>query len=91
MIYEIKKTTKFKKDYKRFNYDEKIVLELRKVLTIISNWEKLPDKYLDHKLNWDYKHMRECHIKPDLLLVYKIDKNKLILLLLRLWSHSEIF
>lgn len=91
MKYEVKKTTKFKKDYKKFNHDEKIVLELRKVLTIISNWGKLPEKYMDHKLKWDYKDMRECHIKPDLLLVYKIDDNKLILLLLRLWSHSEIF
>ncbi len=90
-MYNIKQSTQFKKDYKKIINDQKIKTELRKVLDIINNWEKLPTKYKDHKLQWDYKNARECHIRPDLLLVYEIDNQELILLLLRLWTHSEIF
>ncbi len=68
-----------------------IKTELRIVLNFINSWEKLPLKYRDHKLQWEYKKARECHIIPDLLLIYEIDWWELILLLLRLWTHSEIF
>lgn len=54
-------------------------------------WEKLPIKYKDHALKWEYIWARECHIKPDLLLIYKIENWELELLLLRMWSHSDLF
>ena len=86
----IQRSTKFKKDYKKI-IDENLKIELRKVLELLQNNQNLPEKYLDHQLKWDYKYFRECHIKPNLLLIYSIDKNKLILYVLRLWSHSDIF
>ncbi len=91
MKLERKITTQFKKDFKKYRNDLDIVFKFEEVAKKLANWEKLPEKYKDHKLTWDFEWARECHIKPDLLLVYKIDNNKLILLLLRLWSHSEIF
>lgn len=91
MKYARKITTQFKKDFKKIRNNLSIVEDFELVVKIIADWEKLPAKYMDHKLKWDYKNARECHIKPDLLLVYEIDNNELILLLLKIWSHSEIF
>lgn len=39
----------------------------------------------------DYINVRECHIYPDWLLVYRIQKEELILDLIRTGSHSELF
>ena len=50
---------------------------------------KLADKYKDHQLKGNMKEFRECHIKPDLLLVYMIDEN--VLKLVDIGSHSELF
>jgi mRNA interferase YafQ len=56
---------------------------------LISN-EDLPGKYRDHSLSGDWSGYRECHVKPDLLLIYsKPDEDTL--LLVRLGSHSELF
>ncbi len=64
---------------------------MKKIIIKLQKWEKLDKKYLDHNLKWNYKKARECHIKPDLLLIYEIKNKELSLLLLRLWTHSEIF
>ena len=50
---------------------------------------KLEDKYKDHQLKGNMKDFRECHIKPDLLLVYMIEDN--VLKLVDIGSHSELF
>ena len=53
----------------------------------------LPERYRDHALtnSRNYKGMRECHIEPDWLLVYKIVRDTLILKLIRMGSHSGLF
>ncbi len=61
------------------------------VVSKITRGEKLEDKYQDHALSGKLQYCRECHIKPDLLLIYRIYKNDLVLLLVRLGSHSELF
>jgi mRNA interferase YafQ len=53
--------------------------------------KKLPEKYRDHSLGGDYDGMRECHVLPDVLLVYSIDEKCRILYLERIGSHSELF
>ena len=90
-MYIIKKWTQFKKDYKKIMNDNSKKSELFFVLKILMNWEKLPEKYNDHELKWKYIWFRECHIRPDFLLIYKIYKKELILSLFRLWTHSELF
>ena len=83
----------FKKDYKiavKRGCDPK---KLEAVITLLANEIPLPEKYRDHKLH-NYaglKDARECHINPDWLLVYRIDKDVLILELLRLGTHSDLF
>ena len=60
------------------------------VVEMLANDEALPHKYRDHILSGDWENHRECHIKPDWLLIYKKnDVNQLILI--RTGSHSELF
>ena len=68
-----------------------IITEFEKIVKMLARMEKLPIKYKDHALKWKYIWTRECHIKPNLLLIYKIDNWELELLLLRMWSHNELF
>jgi mRNA interferase YafQ len=53
----------------------------------------LPPKYRDHSLviSKEYKNVRECHIEPDWLLVYRIENDELTLYLIRTGSHSDLF
>ena len=51
----------------------------------------LPEKYYDHPLTGDYKGCRECHILPDWLLIYRVEKDLLILGLTRTGTHSDLF
>lgn len=57
----------------------------------LSNGEILPAKYNNHQLKGKYKDYYDCHILPDLVLIYKIEKEKLTLLLLDLETHSNLF
>ena len=61
------------------------------VITLLANECELPEKYRDHKLSGNYSGFRECHIEPDWLLIYVIDKNDLLLLLTRTGSHADLF
>lgn len=61
------------------------------VLQYLVEEKPLPSKYKEHDLRGNYKGYKECHILPDWLLVYKIDKNILILILSRTGAHSDLF
>ena len=88
---KIKYHSKFKKDIKTIkkrNYD---LSKLQKVIEILAEEKTLPDKYKDHSLNGIYQDFRECHILPDWLLIYRIDKDILTLVLSRTGTHSDLF
>lgn len=91
MKYEIKFTSKFKKDLKRAEKQKKNLDKLFEVIGILAQGEKLPEKFRDNELSGDYKNTRECHIEPDWLLIYEYFDDVLVLLLSRLGSHSELF
>lgn len=86
-------TYNFKKGYKRVKKQGKDISKLDNVIKRLTNGIMLEPKYKDHKLydNKRFKDRRECHIEPDWLLIYKIDNNQLILLLVETGSHSELF
>jgi mRNA interferase YafQ len=65
--------------------------ELEKVIDILSEGKTLPPEYLDHSLTGNMKIFRECHIKPNWLLVYRLIKDRLILSLYATGTHSDIF
>lgn len=51
----------------------------------------LEKKYLDHSLGGNWKGSRECHVNPDVLLIYRISETENKLFLERFGSHSELF
>lgn len=83
----------FKRDYKlalKRGCDPK---KLESVILMLCQELPLPSTYRDHALvnSRQYKNVRECHIEPDWLLIYRIEKDQLILQLLRTGSHSDLF
>lgn len=84
-------TTQFRKDLKRIRKRGYDLSKLDDVLQTLLGEEALPEKNRDHELTGDYKGFRECHIEPDWLLVYAIDKGKLILTASRTGTHSDLF
>ena len=65
--------------------------ELDEVIKLLSQAQPLPPKYHDHPLKGKFMAYRECHIRPDWLLIYKIDKKVLTLVLIRTGTHSDLF
>lgn len=82
-------TRRFKKDFKKYEHNKSVKKELETVLGILLKEEKLPEKYLDHALTGNYVGFRECHVKPDALLIYWTDDEYVHLV--RIGSHSELF
>lgn len=81
---------KFRKDWKKIknnkNFNED---EFESLVDVLLSGKSLDPKYRDHSLSGDMKDCRECHIKSDLLLIYQINSEELILM--RLGSHSDLF
>jgi mRNA interferase YafQ len=89
----IDRSSAFKRDYKREargQHRSTLDLDLVAVLIALAKDQTLEPRYRDHELGGDWAGYRECHIKPDLLLIYrKLDPD--ILRLARLGSHSQLF
>jgi mRNA interferase YafQ len=85
----LKRTSQFKRDYKKALKQNRNTIELKKVIIKLSRKEQLEVKYNDHPLAGNYKSYRDCHIEPDWVLIYKLTNEELILV--RLGSHSELF
>lgn len=87
---ELRFTSQFKKDLKRFLNQPKKLKALKDVLDMLKNEIPLPAKYRRHELKGDYAGCLECHIEGDFLLIW-YDENNDIIVLFRLGSHSELF
>jgi len=89
----IDRASAFKRDFKREakgQHRATLANDLKSVLVELMNNQPLDAKYRDHDLSGNWAGYRECHIKPDLLLIYrKSDADTLRLA--RLGSHSELF
>lgn len=86
-------TGKFKRDYRIALKRGCNPQALQDVLTLLLAEKPLPWNYRDHALmnSRNYHNMRECHITPDWLLIYQIERKRLILRLIRTGSHSDLF
>jgi mRNA interferase YafQ len=83
---------KYLKSLKRVLAGGKIkIQEIDTAVNLIRENKSLPSNYSDHQLGGEWIGHRECHIRPDLLLIYKIEKDILILLLADIGSHSKLF
>ena len=89
--YEVKFTSAMKKDMKKVekrHYDLSLFAE---IVGKLANALPLDEKYHDHELEGNWKNHRECHIKPDWLLIYQIKDDVLILGLSRTGTHADLF
>ena len=91
MKYDIQFTSRFKKDLKLANKQNRNLEKLFEVVETLANGEVLDAIFKDHALSGEYVGTRECHIEPDWLLIYEIKDDVLVLLLYRLGTHSDLF
>jgi mRNA interferase YafQ len=88
----IKYTTQFKKDYKREAkgaHSAVLTNEFIVIIDDLANDNPLGSRQRDHALTGDWKDYRDCHVKPDLVLIYRKPDNE-TLQLVRLGSHAEL-
>lgn len=83
---KIEWTYAFKRDFKKQGTFEEAFIE---ALWKPANDETLPERFHDHTLSGEWKDHRDCHIKPDLVLIYRKPDDG-VLQLVRLGSHSEL-
>lgn len=91
MSLKIVLTNRFKKDLKLAKKRGLDIDRLAFVVNQLEHQQPLAPRYRDHALSGSLAGFRECHIKPDWLLVYRVDDDALILLLSRTGSHSDLF
>lgn len=90
-MYQIKFTTAYKKSYKlmkKRGYDLSLLDE---AVDMLRQGKKLASRYKDHELSGNFRGFRECHIKPDWLLVYLVENDICTLTLVDTGTHSDIF
>lgn len=89
--YVVKYTSQFKKDYKlAIKRGLKIEL-LEEVIAVLAMGGQLPENNKDHALTGNWAGHRECHIRPDWLLIYHIEDDALVLTMSRTGTHSDLF
>jgi mRNA interferase YafQ len=89
---KIEQTSQFRRDYKREakgSHRQTLASDLTAILTNLAQDEPLAEKHHDHALIGDWRDHRDCHVKPDLVLIYR-KPDEAVLQLVRLGSHSEL-
>ena len=89
----IETTNQFTKDYRREargQHGSNLDALLQAVIGPLAQDQQLAPKFKDHALGGNWKDFRDCHVKPDLVLIYQ-KVGKTTLRLVRLGSHSELF
>jgi mRNA interferase YafQ len=88
----ISRTSRFKKDYRREakgKHRATLDADLLAVIELLASDSPLPKRFHDHPLTGEWADHRDCHVKPDLVLIYRLpDPESLVLV--RLGSHSEL-
>ena len=91
MKYTVKPTNRFLKDYKLMEKRKMDIALIDEVISKLAKGIPLPSANRDHALTGNYKGHRECHVQPDWLLIYRIEKAVLVLSLTRTGSHSDLY
>ncbi len=92
MKYTVHYSVRFKKSLKKVRElpgfkPEKFKLAIQ----TLSNGDTLPASFRDHHLTGNLRLFRECHIAPDILLVYQVDDSVLVLTLVTIGTHAQLF
>ena len=92
MKYSVQYSRRFKKSLKRIRSLPGFkAARLKDAIQVLSEGQTLPADYKDRKLKGNLKYYRECHLSPDILLIYQIEDNLLILTLVNIGNHSQLF
>lgn len=91
LMYTLHFTTQFKKDLKKYRHSPKVTHRLEDALSILAQWKKLPAQFKNHPLKWEYSWYHEFHLFNDILVLFMYKADQLILLAVRIWSHSDLF
>ncbi len=87
---EIVQTSRFKGDLKKLARSGRHdVEELLAVVDMLAYGKPLPEKFMDHPLSGKWRDCRDCHIRPDWLLIYRLKPGSLVLV--RTGSHSALY
>jgi mRNA interferase YafQ len=84
-------TSSFKKDKNLLERQNADLARLEKIMSLIASESPLPASCRDHALHGTYSNCRECHIKGDWVLIYRIDDEQKKVLFFRTGSHAELF
>lgn len=90
-MYKIEVTNRFKQSLKKVKKDGINLKLITDVIDVLAKGENLPEKYKNHTLKVELKGYYDCHILPDLVMVYKIEKERLVLILFDIETHSNLF
>ena len=90
-MYEIVFTNRMKRDAKRMQKRGKDMRKLASVLDALAGGSTLPDSCRDHALAGSFAGFRECHVEPDWLLIYRIEKTRFILTATATGTHADLF
>lgn len=92
-MYELRFSNQFKRQYKRLRRSGKnrIVSELEKTVDLLAKGIALPGRCRNHKLTGNLLDCWECHIAPDWLLIYRIYEDIMVLELVVIGSHGNLF
>ena len=90
-MFEVVLSNRFRKDLKLAAKRGLRLDELNAIVEQPAAGQTLPERTRDHALTGDYIGFRECHIRPDWLLVYRVDGDALELFLFRTGTHTDLF
>ena len=84
-------TNQFKKDFKLAQKRGIDLSDFERIVDKLRRREPLEEKYKDHPLSGSWKNYRDFHLHPDLVVIYCIKENELIIQMVRMGSHSDLF
>ena len=89
---QIRNLNSFDKDVENLRKQGKNLVRFFAAIDMIANGDVLPERFHDHPLSGNWEGYRDCHIAPDWILTYKIDKenNEVVLVCVRTESHAEL-
>ena len=94
-MYTVVLSRRFERSFEKLQRSGKLSLaatgDYKRAVDFLKSGEKLPSVYRDHALTGDLLGYRECHIRGDLLLMYECREDMLVMLLIDIGSHSQLF
>lgn len=91
-MYKIRYSFRFKKSYKRVSNNVRFKEETyTHVVGCLVSKKELEPKYRNHKLKGDMEGVWECHLAPDILLMYTYIESELVLMMVNIGTHSDLF